>query len=262
MLSVAGVAIATIEGVQPMHFGGSEELFQTKLMALWKMVITNLAFSDDTKISQLSAMCDALCCGLFRHISIPNRDDLPDLKSVMQTLKSKLATDALFYGVVDSTDEWALYQRNVGYLCRDRSFFVTTEGSVGIAPLSARPGDTVCVLLGCYSTILLRQTKDDTYQFVGQSYMPGVHAGEALLGPLPEHLRPVQYYDEVAKKFHFGYWNEHEGIVQFKDPRLDKLLRNPGFEVREQGEDRFPRIETSVEALRNAGIAAQYFDLV
>jgi len=262
MLSVAGVAIATIEGVQPMQFVDAEDEFQNMLTALWRIVISNPATSNDKEISRLSAMCDALCCGAFRHSTIPVREDLPEFKSTMRTFKSILRTTSPSVEDLDSVSHWNTYKAWVKDRCRNRSFFVTTEGSVGIAPLSARPGDAVCVLLGCWSTILLRQTKDDTYQVVGQLYMPGVNAGEALVGPLPEHLRLVEYSDEEGEGFTLAYRNDRTEEVQFQDPRLDKLLLNPGFEVHDHGHNSFPTIETSVEALRNAGIAAQYFDLV
>ena len=71
MLSVAGAAAAMIEDVQPLHLRESEDDFQTILMALWKMVISNLAISNDIEIPQLSAMCEILCCGMFRHSTIP-----------------------------------------------------------------------------------------------------------------------------------------------------------------------------------------------
>jgi len=262
ILSVAGVAIATIEGVQPMQFVEAEDRFQNMLTALWRIVISNPATSNDKETSQLSAMCDALCCGTFRHSTISVREDLPDLKSVMQTFKSILTTNSPSVEDIDSVSHWNLYKAWVKYMCRNRSFFIATEGSVGIAPLYARPGDIVCVLLGCWSIILLRQTKDDTYQVVGQLYMPGVNAGEALVGPLPEHLRLVEYSDEEGEGVKLAYRNDSTEEVQFQDPRLDKLLLNSGFQVHDHGHNNFPTIETSVEALRNAGIAAQYFDLV
>jgi len=262
MLSVAGVAIATIEDVQPMHFGGSEHDFQAMLLALWKMVVFNLAIINDTHISHLSATFDALCGGLFRHSTIPVREELPEFKSVMQTFKLISTTNSPLVDHLDSVSHWNKYKTRVRGMCRNRCFFVTTEGSVGIAPLSARPGDIVCVILGCYCTLLLRPSVDDTYQVVGQSYMPGFETGEALLGPLPEHLRLVSYYNEYLNQFHLAIWNEHTKEIQYKDPRLDKLLTKPGFRVCDWGENSLPSIETSVEALRNAGIAVQYFDLV
>jgi len=264
VLSVAGAALATIHSVQPMHFGVSEDEdgFQNMLTLLWKIVISNPATSNEKEISQLSAVCDALCSGLFRHATIPAREYDPEFKSAMQSFKSISTRSSLFPVDVDSADDRASYQRTVRHLCRNRSFFVTTEGSVGIAPLSARPGDIVCVLLGCYSAILLRQTGKDTYQVVGQTYMSGANTGEVLLGPLPGHLRRVFCYDDEIKRYRDALWDEHTEQVQFRDPRLDKLLLNPGFQVRDQGENRVPIIKTSVEALQNAGIAAQYFDLV
>ena len=262
MLSVAGVAVATIKHVQLMHFSNGEDVFQNMLTALWKIVISNSATLNDKEISQLSAVCDALCVGLFRHGTIPVHENNPEFKSAVQTFESILTTNSPLVEDPDSVSHWNRYKARVRSICRNRSFFVTTEGSVGIAPLSARPGDIVCVLLGCYSAILLRQTENDTYQVVGQSYMSGANTGEALLGPLPGHLRRVFSYDDEIKRYRDALWDEHTEQVQFRDPRLDELLLNPGFQVRDQGENRFPIIKTSVEALQNAGIAAQYFDLV
>ena len=261
-LSVAGVAVATIENVQPMRFGETGEDFLTMLTTLWIMVMSNSTTAIDLETSQLSTVCNTLCAGGFRHTSIPNHKHSPDFKSVMQSFKTILATGSILFGDVDSQKEWFSYEAALKGTCDNRSFFVTKGGSVGIAPLSARPGDMVCVLLGCYSTVLLRQTRDDTYQLVGQSYMSGANAGEALLGPLPEHLQPINYRDKQENMYRFALWNEHTGEVQFKDPRLDKLLLYPGFQAHDHGKKHFPTIETSVEALRKAGIAAQYFDLV
>lgn len=262
MLSVAGVAIATIKHVQPLHFGDGEDDFQTMLTALWKMIISTSAFSNGIQASQLSLVCDALCSGIFRHSSTPIRKTLPDFKSVMQTFKSILTTNSPLVEDLYSVSHWTRYKARVRDMCHNRSFFVATEGSIGIVPLSARPGDIVCVLLGCYTTILFRQTAADTYQVVGQSYTPGFETGEALLGPLPEHFQPVSCYNDDAKAFRYAFWNKQTEEAQFEDPRLEKLLLNPGFQVHSQVENRFPRIKTSVEALRNVGIAAQYFDLV
>jgi len=259
---VAGLTIATIQDVQTIHLGDGDDDFQTMLTALWKLIMSKSAIPNDTETSQLSAVCDALCCGAFRHSTIPFREDFPDFKSVMQTFNSRLAPEMSIFCNTNFTNEWPKYRRNVRHVCRNRSFFVTAEGSVGVAPLCARPGDIVCVILGCCSTIILRQTGDHTYQVVGQSYMPGVNTGEALLGSLPEHLRQVCYSEEQGIMHRFALWNEHTGEVQYQDPRLDKLLLNPGFQAHGHGKKYFPTIETSVEALQNAGIAAQYFDLV
>ena len=262
ILRVVGVAIATIQDVIPICLGDREDHFQTMLTFLCSMIISNSPVSMGLTTSQVSAACDALCCGLFRHAIIPIREDFPDFKSVIQTFKSKMEGRFLLFDDVDSKDGWAKYQNSVEHLCRNRSFFVTTEGSVGIAPLSARPDDIVCVIMGCHSAIILRQTGAGTYQVVGESYTSGINTGETLLGPLPEHLRQLFYYDEHAKRVTLAFRNERTGEVQYEDPRLDKLLLNPGFQAHDHGKDYFPTIETSVEALRNAGIAAQYFDLV
>jgi len=172
-LSVAGVVVATIKHVQPLNFGDSEDDFRTMLMALSKMIISISASSTVIQASQLSSVCDALCCGTFRHRSTSIRENFPDFQWAMQTFKSIFTTSSSSVEDPDSVFHWTRYKAWVRSLCHDRSFLVGTEGSIGVAPLSARPGDIVCVLLGCYTPILLRQTRADTYQVVGQSYMPG-----------------------------------------------------------------------------------------
>lgn len=261
-LSVAGVATATIQDVRLMHFGNDEAGFQAVLVGLSDMVICNSATFDNTEKFQLSAACDALCCGLFRHATIPVREDFPEFESVMQTLESRLAMNPLILEHSSSKDDWDKYVGRVRDVCHNRSFFFTTEGSVGIAPLSAKPGDIICVFLGCDSTILLRQTGTKIYQVIGQSYLSGVNTGEALLGPLPEHLQAVNHYDENAEGFHFAYWNKYTGEVQLEDPRLSKLLLNPGFYADLWRKSGFHRIKISVELLREAGVAVEYFNLV
>lgn len=262
ILSVAGIPAATIQDVRPMDFGNNEADFQAMLEALWNMIVSHSATSDLTEKSQLSALCDAICCGLFRHATIPTREDFADFKSVMQTLTNQLGVEPVAIKKLSSKDDWNKYTKWVRDVCRNRSFFLTTQGSVGLAPLSARPGDVICVFLGCDSTILLRPTGIHLYQVVGQSYMPGANTGEALLGPLPEHLRAINHYDDKAQGFYFAYWNEHVGEVQLEDPRLSNLPLDLGFYADVWKKRGFQRIKISVDVLREARVPVRYFDLV
>jgi hypothetical protein len=180
----------------------------------------------------------------------------------MQVLKDQLAAEppsSLLQS--SSADDWARYTGRVRDVCRNRSFFLTTEGAIGIAPLLARPGDAVCVLLGRDSTILLRPTRFRPYRVIGQSYMPGINIGEALLGPLPEHLRAVNYYDDEALGFYFASLNGLTRRVQLEDPRLANLRLDPKRYADAWRKSGFKRITVGVEASRDAGVAVQMFDL-
>jgi hypothetical protein len=63
-----------------------------------------------------------------------------------------------------------------------RRLLVTEQGHVGMAPLRARKGDLVCVLLGCSVPVVLRRTGDGgPFEFIGECYLDGFMAGEALV---------------------------------------------------------------------------------
>lgn len=123
------------------------------------------------------------------------REDFADFGSSVRALASVLNKEPAAKIFPSWKAEWEKYTRN-------RSFFLTSQGFIGLAPLSAMQADEVCVLLGCDSTMVLRPTGNNVYQVVGQSYMSGINPGEALLGRLPENLRAINYYDHTAQLFY------------------------------------------------------------
>ena len=64
---------------------------------------------------------------------------------------------------------------------RNRRFFITEEGQMGLGPRLTRPGDLVCVLLGSQVPFVLRQVGDCSV-VVGECYCHGVMEGEAVRG--------------------------------------------------------------------------------
>lgn len=74
---------------------------------------------------------------------------------------------------------------------QQRSFFITQNGYVGLAPGKAQPGDKVCVLFGGNNPFLLRPVKNESngdvesqeneeYILVGEAYVHGLMHGEAI----------------------------------------------------------------------------------
>ncbi|KAK4210440.1 heterokaryon incompatibility protein-domain-containing protein [Rhypophila decipiens] len=66
--------------------------------------------------------------------------------------------------------------------------FATEGGKLGLAPLSVRAGDVVCLALGADVPLLLRECESDVerkcegkYRFVGESYLHGFMDGEGLI---------------------------------------------------------------------------------
>ncbi|KAJ8129753.1 hypothetical protein O1611_g3878 [Lasiodiplodia mahajangana] len=109
-----------------------------------------------------------------------------------------------------------------------RCFFWGTDGSIGLAPEAARPGDRVCNILGCSVPIVLRPRpeSDDRYSVVGECYIHGLMHNEGLLGDLPKHIRPVIAHDAEFQGERTQYQDTTNGEVRKEDPRVLRLLED------------------------------------
>jgi len=73
-------------------------------------------------------------------------------------------------------DRRAPTMRNI---MRQRRLFVTKQGFIGIGPVEARSRDVVFIISGCNFPIILRP-RNNVFAVVGEAYMHGYMAGEAL----------------------------------------------------------------------------------
>ena len=103
------------------------------------------------------------------------------------------------------------------YLLESRKLFTTSDGYMGHAPLAARPGDQVSVLLGCPAPIVLRPADDGCFVVVGHCYIHGYGEGEALFGPLPAG------WSRVLGENGYYFIERSTGKKQYADPRLGEL---------------------------------------
>jgi hypothetical protein len=62
----------------------------------------------------------------------------------------------------------------------DRVLSTTDNGCLVMGPSETCQGDVVCILYGSDVPFVVRQTVDDTFQFVGECYIHGLMRGEAL----------------------------------------------------------------------------------
>ena len=143
---------------------------------------------------------------------------------------------------------------------RSRKLFTTSEGYIGVAPLAARPGDQVSVLLGCPAPIVLRPTDDGCFVVVGHCYIYGYGDGEALFGPLPAGWSRVR-----GRNGHLFIERSTEK-KQFTDPRLgelpvgwemisdDSVEQRPWFVDPSTGESTWDDPRKSAEAIRARGV--------
>ena len=116
---------------------------------------------------------------------------------------------------------------------RSRKFLTTSDGYMGLAPLGARPGDQVSVLLGCPAPMVLRPTDDGCFEVVGYCYIHGYGDGEALFGPLPAG------WSRLFGKNGVYFIERSTGKKQFTDPRLGELP--DGWQMTSNdGDEHFP----------------------
>jgi hypothetical protein len=143
-----------------------------------------------------------------------------------------------------------LFDSSIGVLgdtaicCKDRGFFTTHKGHISIASRGVKPGDRVCVLLGCRGPLILRPTEHKQYEVAGESYVQGLMYGEALLGSLPQGFHAFAKYFKNARH-HRGFVDSITQEFQFEDPRLEPLLK--GWRMRPETEERTARFYNDEE---------------
>ncbi|CAH0058060.1 unnamed protein product [Clonostachys solani] len=79
--------------------------------------------------------------------------------------------------------EW---RRSVGSCSRNRTFFKTAKGMLGLGHLAVETGDIVTLIWGVRSPIVLRQRADGGFYFRGDAYVDGIMHGE-FLATCPAH---------------------------------------------------------------------------
>ena len=165
--------------------------------------------------SKLDAYCRSLCDNYFVGQYLPAQALMPGFQESREWLSNILSppgTDIeIDYNVATGCGP---YPRWVWRFCNGRSLFTTDEGYIGLAPLAAKPGDHVCVLLGSDSPFLLRPTGNEQYQLVGPCYAHGIMCGEALLGPLPGGFRSVFRFDSKNNYYTRTFHSPGKGIIQ------------------------------------------------
>ncbi|KAK5713955.1 hypothetical protein LTR15_010861 [Elasticomyces elasticus] len=95
--------------------------------------------------------------------------------------RGQFPTPGLAEDDTDASDGHA-YLEALNRWLRNRCFFTTTTGSIGIGPKVMRDHDLVVILYGSSVPVVLREKKAraDTYLVVGSAYVNGVMYGEAM----------------------------------------------------------------------------------
>jgi hypothetical protein len=140
----------------------------------------NAPYAGGDTATVLDAYCDALISGTYAEMSVP-LGFFPAYQTCKEILR-KILVSTDDYDDLARVHKEALvdFLNSVQTYCRSRTIFTTNQGYVGIGPQVARAGDHVLALLGLNSCMLLRPVDNGRWHVVGECYVSGMMAGEAL----------------------------------------------------------------------------------
>ncbi|KAF2105425.1 heterokaryon incompatibility protein-domain-containing protein [Lophiotrema nucula] len=104
------------------------------------------------------------------------------------------------------------------------SLIRTANNYAGFGPSTARPGDSIVVLLGCFTPMIIRSQGNGSYTVIGPCHLQGLMNGETLLQALPEPWT-IQMYAE-DRYFVPRFYNNDTKVLSADDPRLPPLPEN------------------------------------
>jgi hypothetical protein len=167
----------------------------------------------------LEAYCEAFVCGDFAESQNPSMSSR-SYDSSKKILRKVWETDA-DQNAFQADGIYHDYISDMFSYCDYRTLCTTEQGLIVLAPETAQAGDQVCVILGAPKPLLLRPAGKTQWQVIGECYVPGRMAGEALAGPLPENYRLVVFQSDILSLWMHNFRNIVTGEVQLEDPRFN-----------------------------------------
>ncbi|MCJ1476889.1 hypothetical protein MMC13_005558 [Lambiella insularis] len=279
-LKAKGVQMDTVMEVIELHFSDARYL-------RWQDVLELQRVANCSNLTDMYVGSGMLVDALFRTFNAGfyrERYD-PPVASLLSEKEGRFAfsklmecTSTCFRHDIRGNTKIRRYLSQVLYYMKGRSFVVTEGGSIGIAPKATRPGDWVCILLGCNIPLVIRPvergnsiqtyTTDEKeisrFQIVGATYINTAMTGEAFLGPLPDHYRLVIKLDSGKQCFRMSFFNKHTSKTQWADPRWKDVLGEK-YEELLKIKDLNEKDRKTVwerEALKARGTELRWFDFV
>jgi hypothetical protein len=268
-LEVSGIQVGVIGYVHPM--GSTDPSLRRRVIELCQLLEdVNFTWSYVGGGTQLHAYNETLCTGRFSERHNPLRKDLLTRLDAENALRRLGELWAFFQTPSEDTFR-VLIDDKINKLLsiiftqtQERAFFRTQEGYIGVGSKSTQPGDLVYILLGCALPMILRPLLSDkdsharkSFNVVGDAYCAGIMDGEAILGPLPEHLQCQLDAHANNSKFPFRIRDMQTGVVQPCDSRIASVFGDIQDQVDEDGD-----LNIEFHALRRADIPVQKVCLV
>jgi hypothetical protein len=258
VLKADGVSAATISKTKDYFESDREEDIRAEIRRLAPIDVLTAQYVD--RSSLLDAYCRTLIAGFFAtDAQDEHRLPWPASRDFISEL---LHSDDPNGPIVEPGGSEKAYYESVFYFMRERSFFTTKEGFIGLAPKAARTGDVVCVLLGCSSPLVLRPI-ESKYQVVGECYVEGMMRGELLLGPLPANYRPGPWLNgSNHESSSFEFTNTDTGERDLKDPRLVTIAKKGEVVELQKIGSAYLHPMLTLQRLKGMGVIVTSFELV
>lgn len=129
----------------------------------------------------LNAGCRILSKQTYRE-EVTEEQRVTDCVTVLSALGASLS-DHITTKYTDGGD-WDRFLATTQDICRERCFFITAKGFLGMGPRVSTIGDRVCVFYGAQVPFVLNASSpsggSDEYRLCGECYVHGMMYGEAL----------------------------------------------------------------------------------
>lgn len=144
-----------------------------------------------------------------------------------------------------------------------RRVFVGVGGYIGLVPSEAQKGETMCAFLGCDCPLVMRSAGNGKLKVAGDSYIPGVYAGETLLGYLLKSIQTLQAVRTAAQSANYGFRNNTNRQHAKKRTHVSAPYRSTSPTSRRSWASyRRQLIGVEPDISRRRGVDVRYYDLV
>ncbi|KAF6220712.1 hypothetical protein HO133_003145 [Letharia lupina] len=262
ILSATGVISAAISSADEMVFQNTYRSMADEIRRIARFYIDDSPYLAGSSL--IDAFCSTMCVNSFSDTIWPPRPVLPQFEKSREFVLAVLRDHDRHPNYTWDSDE-TYYLNYARYYCKKRSFITTEEGYIGVAPKATKPGDQVCVLLGCEQPLVLRPTSGLRYQVVGECYVPGLMYGEAFLGPLPDNYQAIRLHDHGSRGYQWAFLDKQTGNTQYNDPRTGK--GGLGGQIDKESSvwylpDGSETLVLTSDMLKRRGVKLQDFDLI
>ncbi|KAL8995136.1 MAG: hypothetical protein Q9169_005079 [Polycauliona sp. 2 TL-2023] len=223
ILVATGCCVTVVNEVKHIFSGRKfTDKFQSA-RAIGKLISTIIGKeTNNASVEFLRSFCRTLCAAGFTEKYVPAIEGYPSCEASVRYI-----TDCYQWLRDPATgppEQDTGYINYVNFLTNGKKLVTATDGRLGLVPRATEPGDEVCVILGCSSPLILRSAENGgAHNVVGECYLDGIMAGEALLGELPEHWTHVKKYYPDDFQYVDCYRDGNTGETQLDDPRLGPL---------------------------------------